>query len=849
MKKTFLTLLGGMLLSLSIHAQVTFTVTGGSSFNSGAEGCENAMDANLSTKWFASGNDNHLLFEASEKIQLTGYTFVTANDNFKYGRVPKEWEIFGSNESAAATDINHSSWTSIQYLRGDNVMQHVDFTPYYYAINTASTAYKYFKLKVVYGDTGNFQISEFIPSYTPQYVPNYVAVDGLGTGNEGYDKLFDCNPYSKWCTTSRIGEGRMYWMMFKTDEPVAVAKYRFATANDADNRDPKSWTLYGLNATSDPNRADPRWEAIDTKTDQTFPSERKTWCSEFEVSNEEAKAKSYNYFLLKITDTRGGGNSDTQFSEFRLNDKVGGYTAIGGSNNYNNDTEIWSKAFDNNVDTKWGTNDRIDNKIYWTIFRTNSAKSIEGYSITSANDDNSRDPRSWVLYGMNSDSQPDRTDSRWTLVDQRVRVANFPTDRMSEVHYAVSPASAEYNYFLLEIDELRGGDQALMQFSEFKLDGIEDKTEDCLIQYFGDLTAQDRTSPIRGSNGIVYKAANSAYFSFGPANSEPVSINGYSIRTANYGESYNNASRPKSWTLYGSNDGANPNSDISHWEAIHSVTDDTVIPADNLAVGYFHLNEPSKPYKYFKLDITDSYGSNLVCFCDFSLFYRRGDQMNYLTINDGTSPVFNGNVKVANLNYSRSVDADKYGTVCLPFALTGNSDVKYYVLRNVVNGDMVFDEVETLEPNQPALFHTSAATTIGISGEAIVEARPERVERTATESDAWKTVGITKTVTLNSDDYATDKVYYVSGNEVYQSTGTVDVNALRAVFVGPDVLESGAKLGITLGDTNGVDSIETLFPTVSTKIYNAVGQYVGNDARLLNSGLYIINGKTILLKK
>lgn len=844
--KRLVLLVGGAICTLSLSAQtVTFTATGGDKFGEG-EGCQQVLDNNLDSKWFNSGNDKYLLFEASEKIHLTGYTFVTGGDNATYGRVPKEWEIFGSNDPSAATDIDHGSWTSIQYVRGDNVMQPVNKTAYYYAINTATTAYKYYKLKIVYGSSG-FQISEFIPSYSPEYIPAYVAVDGLGTGSEGYDKLFDSNVNSKWCTTDRISDGRMYWIMFKTDEPVAVAKYRFATANDSDNRDPKSWTLLGLNAASDPNRADPRWEVIDSKADQTFPTNRNVWVDEFEVSDDAAKTKSYNYFLLKITDTRGGGNSDTQFSEFRLNEKTSGYTAITGSNSYNNTTEVWAKAFDNDVNTKWGTGDRIDNKIFWTIFRTSSPVSVSGYTMTSANDDDSRDPRSWVLYGMNSVSQPGRTDAGWTLVDQRTRVGDFPTARQTEVHYAVSPASAAYNYYLLEVDELRGGTQDRIQFAEFKFDGVEDEPEDRLVQYFGNLTAQDRENAVKGTNGIVYRSGKTAYFSVGPANAEPVSINGYSIRTPNYAEPHSNVSRPKSWTLFGSNDGADPSDAVSHWEVIQTVTDDTNIPANNLAVGYFYLDKPSKAYKYFKFDITDSYGDNLVCFADFTLFYQHGDQMNYLTINDGTAPVFNGNVKVNNLTYNRTVTADQYGTVCVPFALPAKAGQTFYTLSRQAGDWLVFDEVAgALPANTPAIFKTSD-TSLGVSGQAVVEARGEEVVRETGVTD-WNMVGVTKDGTIDATAAASD-IYYISSadGDMYRATGTINSKAMRAYFTAPK--GGAAKFSVRFGDDEtAVQRIEDIMPAGTTRIYTTDGRYVGSDVRQLKDGMYIVNGKTIILK-
>ena len=79
--KKLLTLLAFLGMAATMSAQVTFTVKGGSNYKaSNNEGCESAFDHNLGTKWLGN-KDAYVIFEASEAVQFTGYTFVTANDN------------------------------------------------------------------------------------------------------------------------------------------------------------------------------------------------------------------------------------------------------------------------------------------------------------------------------------------------------------------------------------------------------------------------------------------------------------------------------------------------------------------------------------------------------------------------------------------------------------------------------------------------------------------------------------------------------------------------------------------------------------------------------------------------
>ena len=93
-------------MAATMSAQVTFTVHGGTKYQEGTEGCEKAFDNNLSTKWLASSGDSYVDIVASEKVRLMGFTLVTADDNETEGRLPHEWEFYGSN--VESEDIYHT---------------------------------------------------------------------------------------------------------------------------------------------------------------------------------------------------------------------------------------------------------------------------------------------------------------------------------------------------------------------------------------------------------------------------------------------------------------------------------------------------------------------------------------------------------------------------------------------------------------------------------------------------------------------------------------------------------------------------------------------------------------------
>ena len=471
MKKNYFMLLVLLGTTATMSAQqVDFTVRGGTNYEASSnDGCEKAFDHNLETKWLSESGDSYVDIEASEKVRLMGFTLVTADGNEQSGHIPYEWEFWGTNdETALGNEINKwGGWTKLENVRNDNVVQQKNYTAHYYSINAPSTGYKYFRLKFV---NSPWQLSEIIPAYAREYQPPYIALDGYGATGESFYYLFDNNTGSKWCQGD-WGEGdkaenALWWVVFKTSSPIAVSGYTFTTANDANGRDPKSWTLYGSNSESQPGKDDGSWEVIDSKTDQSFTTERFT-DQHFDVDNSTGTA--YKYFKLEITSVRGGGNM-TQISEFKLDGL--GY----------NDTEdklicyrnmvTWgdgsaSYLFDGNPDTKFGGGFTTEGRGSYVTFGHASQKqiSITGYSMQVANEWGyyGRIPKSWTLYGGNDENTPESTwEEIHTVTDDKQLTRSDKV--LTRGYYHLDAPSKPYKYFKIVFTEVcSGGDLQLAE--------------------------------------------------------------------------------------------------------------------------------------------------------------------------------------------------------------------------------------------------------------------------------------------------------------------------------------------------------------------------------------------------
>lgn len=829
-----------------LSAQVTFTATGGDQ-DKESEGYAKALDHDLETKWYLGGNDKCLLFEASETVQLTGYTFVTGNDNSSYGRCPKEWEIFGSNDAEAATDKTHASWESISYVRGDVVIQNENYTAYYFAQNTAK-AYKYYKLKVVYGNAFNgtnaSQIAEFIPSYVPEFVPNYIAVDGVGgTGAEGYPRICDGNGSTKICTTERYETPDYtpihHYFIFRRSEAVAVSKYAFVTGNDSDNRDPKSWELYGMNTSETPSRTDAAWELIDKKSDQTLTTDRDA-LQEFTVGT--PTENTYNTFLLRIKNVSDGGNM-MQFDEFRLNEDESGYTALDGVGGTGK--EGYDKGFDGDTSTKVCTNERVSDGsfAYWFIIKTGTDLAVNGYSFVTGNDNDGRDPQSWSLYGMKADSQPARDDAGWTLIDSKSDVSDFPKQRLQTIHYDVDdPTENEYNYFKLEVTKLRSGNT--VQFGEFNLDGLEVNYDKKLVAYRSMGTWGDGASAnlFDGSSttkwGGSFSAADAATdnktagrVTFGPASMEAVSITGYSMQVAGEAGYYDR--RPKSWTLYGGNSTTAPERD-SDWEEIHTVTNDTELAADARACAYYHLDAPTKPYKYFRLKVTETQGANALQLGELTLFYNNGT-MPWLELREETKPVFNGVATVKNAKIKRNITADKWIGLCLPFDydIPSGWDVREldHVDGSGETANMKFTAASSIEAGKPYIVNTTSdVTEIAATDKTI-----------GTPATSVEDGGVTMIGNIGQTTIPTGSFYISNEGTLKKLTAaTATLKGFRAYFT----VDSGSNVKALSFDFDDDETGISLTPSAVSggSIYNIAGQRLSK----MQKGINIVNGKKVL---
>lgn len=204
--------------------------------------------------------------------------------------------------------------------------------------------------------------------------------------------------------------------------------------------------------------------------------------------------------------------------------------------------------------------------------------------------------------------------------------------------------------------------------------------------------------------------------------------------------------------------------------------------------------------------------------------------------------------KTVDVTINRTLVANKWNTLCLPFDVTAEQIknilkaegmVREYADEDVTNQTIIFKKVEgNMIAGVPYLIKpTEDITSLAFEGVTITE----------TEGNCkgniysiWGTFGKYDMLTDGTELFLN-----AAGKFVAPAAATNTMKGFRAYFMVPSG-SSAAAININIdGETTGINNIETE-ATVNGKVYNLNGQYVGNSLNGLKKGIYVVNGKKVI---
>ena len=221
-----------------------------------------------------------------------------------------------------------------------------------------------------------------------------------------------------------------------------------------------------------------------------------------------------------------------------------------------------------------------------------------------------------------------------------------------------------------------------------------------------------------------------------------------------------------------------------------------------------------------------------------------------LTLNEDDNDIaINENENTyANVTATRSLIADGgWYTFCVPFdiediATTPLKDAEIRKYKSMTGTTMNFEPTTSLKAMHAYLVKPTSNIVNPEFEDVLVVSEGDNV---TDGENGYKFVGICSKHPLALDG---TNLFLGANNTFYLPTPEdYTLKALRGYFVVPEGT-SASKMGINIdGETTSISTLNTA-DAINGKVYNLNGQYVGNNVKTLQKGIYVVNGKKIIVK-
>lgn len=219
----------------------------------------------------------------------------------------------------------------------------------------------------------------------------------------------------------------------------------------------------------------------------------------------------------------------------------------------------------------------------------------------------------------------------------------------------------------------------------------------------------------------------------------------------------------------------------------------------------------------------------------------------------------------ADVRVKRTINANEWSTICLPFAMTTAqveaafgalgtdvflADFTGYTIEeddgnNIVGISVNFEKASAIAQHHPYLIKVSES----ISGFTVDGVNIANKSKPKVSGDAGSFIG-----TYKAGTKVPEFNLFLSGNKFYYSTGNTEMKAFRGYFEFDDILtevENPTALSrVFLSFDGEATSIEEVSkPNVlNGAVYNLNGQFMGTDVDLkrLPQGIYTVDGKKVV---
>lgn len=213
----------------------------------------------------------------------------------------------------------------------------------------------------------------------------------------------------------------------------------------------------------------------------------------------------------------------------------------------------------------------------------------------------------------------------------------------------------------------------------------------------------------------------------------------------------------------------------------------------------------------------------------------------------------------ANVTLTRKLVGDVWNTLSVPFSLSAEQakeafgdEVQLRELESVQDNTLNFKTVNSITAGVPCLIKLTKAfakDTYTFTGVQTIAAKADdlaegEVKGTISFIGIYSPTDVTKRASADKE-YA---VFLGAGNQFFKAQAGTEMKGFRAFFLVPNNVPNSAVKVVIDGTATGIEDLVIDGVKANGRVYNLNGQYVGNSLNGLQPGIYIQNGKKIVVK-
>lgn len=211
--------------------------------------------------------------------------------------------------------------------------------------------------------------------------------------------------------------------------------------------------------------------------------------------------------------------------------------------------------------------------------------------------------------------------------------------------------------------------------------------------------------------------------------------------------------------------------------------------------------------------------------------------------------IFGG--RVVDVNVARTVKSSYWAPVCFPFSMSQDqiaeafgSDARVTKLTKATESSIVFSRVSAMNAGEPYLIRLGEGQADVTAFSLKNVALSNFTSGATVQGSDYQFVGTIPQVTLLGDTY----YYFTTSGTMRPLTSGNSILAMRGYMQSLGAA-AAKELLFCVDETTGiarmgVDGLEV----TEGDIYNVNGQKVGGSAAVLHKGIYIVNGKKVVVK-